>query len=315
MQAIQRVVRVGVVALLLLVTAVAPVRPSNADPAAPRIPAGPPSTPQAPPAYESQARRVLPEAPLARGLEAPLALRAGEPQPMAPVESYRSREVPPIRPRRAQGSPARAPATCTVTSAADSGPGTLRQCLSNAVMSDTILFDPVAFPPTNPRTISVLSELPWIEVDGLTLDASNAGVILDGSSLTEDMPGIVAVGVMGVSIRGLQIQHFAWGIELWRGARQCTIGGNRAIGAGPTGQGNVISGNKYQGIELQDGATRDNVIIGNLIGTNRAGNAPHANDIGIFLGRGASGNTIGGAHTPASATAPVTSSVATKTWV
>jgi hypothetical protein len=79
-------------------------------------------------------------------------------------------------------SPATA-GTCTATSTADSGPGTLRECLENAVSGDMITFDPAVFPPTSPVTIALTSELPEKDDGDVTIDASDAGVILDGSGI------------------------------------------------------------------------------------------------------------------------------------
>ena len=74
--------------------------------------------------------------------------------------------------------------TCTVTSTADSGAGTLRQCLLDAVHGDTITFDPGVFPPASPATIAITSgQLPDLDDGNVTIDASNAGVILDGSGI------------------------------------------------------------------------------------------------------------------------------------
>jgi len=85
----------------------------------------------------------------------------------------------------ASAAPQRLGSTLIVTSTADSGPGTLRQALMDAQSGDTITFDPAIFPPTAPITITsaVTSGLPVIEQDNLTIDASNAGVILDGASI------------------------------------------------------------------------------------------------------------------------------------
>src|SRR3990170_2541731 len=74
--------------------------------------------------------------------------------------------------------------TLIVTSSADSGPGTLRQALQDAQNGDTITFDPATFPPDTPVTISLSSGLPEITQGNLTIDASNAGVVLDGSNIT-----------------------------------------------------------------------------------------------------------------------------------
>jgi len=98
-----------------------------------------------------------------------------------------------------------------VTSAADSGPGTLRQALLDAQDGDTITFDAAVFPPTAPVSITVTSLLPGINASNLTLDASNAGVILDGSQLTGDwQAGLAMVSCEGTIIRGLQIANFSF---------------------------------------------------------------------------------------------------------
>lgn len=68
--------------------------------------------------------------------------------------------------------------TIIVNSTDNSGPGTLRQVLEHAQENDYIVFDPAVFPPDAPTTIFVLEELPHIRAKGLTIDASNAGVIL-----------------------------------------------------------------------------------------------------------------------------------------
>ena len=173
--------------------------------------------------------------------------------------------------------------TCTVHSKNDSGANTLRSCLQIAVTGDLITFDPAVFPPGAPQTILVDSELPRIVVDNLTLDGSNAGVVLDGSQLSGFTVGLRIDGKFGVTIRGLQIRRFKWGIVLRQGAKNCTIGGSRSIGSGPLGQGNLISGNGHAGIELTDAGTTSNTIVGNFIGTNLAGKAADGNDLGIVI--------------------------------
>ena len=61
------------------------------------------------------------------------------------------------------GAANRPATTCTVTSTADSGVGTLRQCLLDAASGDTITFDPGVFPPASPATIAITSgQLPEI---------------------------------------------------------------------------------------------------------------------------------------------------------
>jgi hypothetical protein len=74
---------------------------------------------------------------------------------------------------------------CTVESTADSGNGTLRDCLMSVRSGATILFDPAVFPPNQPATIFLENELPEMLIGSITIDASNAGVILDGQQKVE----------------------------------------------------------------------------------------------------------------------------------
>lgn len=193
---------------------------------------------------------------------------------------------------------ARPASACTVSSVNDSGANTLRACLQNAAAGDVILFAPSVFPPADPQTITLSSELPWIEVDNLTIDASNAGVILNGSQVANDPMGLAISGVQHVTVQGMQILNFGWGIVIGAGAQNCTIGGDRAIGAGPIGQGNRIGGNSSAGIGIESVGTSGNVVMGNLIGTDLSANGTDGNDIGVLINLGASANVIGGTHTP-----------------
>jgi uncharacterized repeat protein (TIGR01451 family) len=339
---------------------------------------------------------------------------------------------------------AQLPGMLVVTSAADSGPGTLRWALQTAVASDTITFDPSVFPPGAPATITLTSGLPDLDDGNVTIDASDAGVILDGGgigttpetvlvddvSLTldggpdlisngdftagqghwrpwDDRPGatrsittsdyhsspnayawssvahvgdsrtvydtsdtsdplddwpyydgstvwITATGgstveirfwyrygrvdvglwdlasdgqsynrwewrfdsagewteavashtlpgdVVGVAlelvyrhsesstrgleinsdgntVRGLQIVNFPFdGIRI-RDASDNVVGGDRDVGSGPLGQGNLISANGSQGIQICGGDSANNQVLGNTIGTNLSGSAPLPN--------------------------------------
>jgi hypothetical protein len=186
-------------------------------------------------------------------------------------------------------------ATCTVNSTADSGTGTLRECLSQSGPGGYIDFDPVLFSPTAPETITVTSRLPYVITDGLAIDASNAGVILDGSQLTGSEDGLVVDGADYVTIRGLQITGFPDdGIELFNGATQAIVGGSRAFGDGPLGRGNLVSGNGDIGILISGTGTMNNTVMGNLVGTDLSGASPLSNTYGIKVGYGAASNTVGG---------------------
>jgi hypothetical protein len=166
-------------------------------------------------------------------------------------------------------TPTPTPVTIIVVSAADSGPGTLRQALLDARRGDVITFDPDVFPPDAPVTITLSGGLPELSQGNLTVDASDAGVILDGSAVGGEMTPGLDIRAEGVTVRGMQIVGFSGcGIEL-RGQGN-TIGGNRQTGSGPLGQGNLISGNNNGGVCLFDGAD-SNTVRGNLIGVDSAG--------------------------------------------
>lgn len=184
------------------------------------------------------------------------------------------------------------PGTTVVSSARDSGPGTLRRALLDAAAGDTIAFDPAVFPPDGPTTITVESELPHITQGALTIDASDAGVILDGAPLPRDsyISGL-EIESDGNTIRGLQLLHFtASGIGV--GGRNNTIGGDRGVGVGPIGQGNLTSRNG-NGIGLW-GSAEGNVVAGNLIGTKANATQPLGNRThGVWLAEQATRNVIG----------------------
>ncbi len=221
-------------------------------------------------------------------------------QPWIPVDSQHLAFVL-EDPSKEPGPQTRTRATCTVTSAADSGVGTLRECMTNAGVGDTILFDPTEFPPGAPATISLnTSNLPYVTVDDLTIDASNAGVILDGNALpVEPKFGFVITQAQGVTIRGFQITGFTVGV-LISDAGNNIIGGNRSIGDGPMGQGNLISNNSSTGVHLQNQSTSnttDNLITGNFIGTDLTGTSAFGmQQYGVVIGWGASQNVVGGTH-------------------
>ena len=71
--------------------------------------------------------------------------------------------------------------TLVVSSAEEGGPGGLRRALSCAQPGEVIVFDPVEFPPNDPTTITLTRALPRLDKGSVAIDASNAGVILDGS--------------------------------------------------------------------------------------------------------------------------------------
>src|SRR5206468_3027686 len=74
------------------------------------------------------------------------------------------------------------------------------------------------------------------------------------------------------------------------------------IGGILSGAGNLISGNLGDGIHITGSGATGNVVLGNFIGTDGTGMFALGNGgVGVFLGNGASSNTIGGATASAPA--------------
>lgn len=188
--------------------------------------------------------------------------------------------------------------TIIVTSAEDSGTGTLRQALQEAQPGDTITFDPEVFPPTDPTTIFLTSLLPEITRGYLTVDASNTGVILDGSKIDMDWSSAFLITSTGNTFQGLQIMNFrpGAGFEICCGAQHNLVGGNPNSGRGPVGQGNFI-GDSSDGIVIGGEQSSFNTISGNFIGITRNGDEVFEMNAGIWIADGASRNTIGPSNT------------------
>jgi hypothetical protein len=188
-------------------------------------------------------------------------------------------------------------ALIVVTSNLDSGPGTLRQAITNALEGDTIIFDPDVFPPDTPETILLTTQLPGMDQGGVTIDASNAGVILDGRELASNPAYGLQVFSERNTIMGLQIMNFnEGGIVIAGAGRNNSIGGDREVGDGPTGQANLIICNNI-GIGLWNETVSDNLVIGNWIGGDPNGEIHCGNQIGIILSSGAHHNTLGPENT------------------
>ena len=199
----------------------------------------------------------------------------------------------PEEPASPEEEPAPVGNTITVTSTDDSGAGTLRQALEQAQDGDTILFDPAVFPPDAAATIFLANDLPHIRSNYLTIDASNAGVILDGSQ-SEGWAAMQIVSGKGDKVMGLQFSYIPGpAVAISGGATQTQIGGDRGMGTGPFGQGNQITLNA-NGIDISGSGTSQISIIGNLIGTDANGSADLGNwGYGISIDGSAQNITIG----------------------
>lgn len=168
--------------------------------------------------------------------------------------------------------------TCTVVTPADSGDGSLRSCLQNASAGAVITFSATVFPPNSPAKIYVESPLPPLAAGLMTIDASTAGVILEGNET-------VAYGIKVVSsgnlIRGLQIANFSAGDGLL-----IDYGGHSS-----RIEGNVFNGNR-NGIRILYASHV--ILTGNRIGTDAGGTLARGNEWGIVLCDEATFTRIGG---------------------
>ncbi len=219
---------------------------------------------------------------------------------------------------------ARAAATFTVTTTADSGPGSLRAAItaSNGTVGPNVIDFSIG---SGPHTIAPVSALPTI-TQPVTIDGTSqpgfAGtplIRLDGKNLAAGTGLSIVAG--GSTVDGLKIVDWSVGVEL-QGAGGNVVSGNyignsgsaalangvgvlidqgsasNTIGGTLSSATNVISGNSTAGVELTDATTQQNTIEGNAIGTNAARTKALANAAGVLITGGASSTTIGG-KTPA----------------
>ncbi len=217
-------------------------------------------------------------------------------------------------------------AVFTVSSLADSGAGTLRQAILDAngtPGADSIEFAlvgiaakiilPLTPLPAITETVVIdattqpdFDGVPLIELSGTMLASSSDGLVLQASGSVvrglaiNDFPGrgvvvqaasnIVEGNHIGTNLAGSAIKaNDGAGISI-EAVGGSTIGGVTAPAA------NVISGNGGSGIVVGGVGASSNVILGNLIGTNRAGTSALSNGTnGVTLLVGANSTAIGGA--------------------
>ncbi len=214
-----------------------------------------------------------------------------------------------------------------VTSTADSGAGSFRQAILDANArpgKDSIVFALAGG--AGPLSISPLGPLPTI-TDSVVIDATTqpgyAGrplVELDGSNAGAAANGLTLTAGNSV-VKGLVIRRFgSAGVALQTGGNNVVEGNyigtdtsgtvpmgnadngvsingssNNLIGGTTPGAGNLLSGNKNNGLAISNPGSSHNIVEGNLIGTDASGTHSLGNDTaGVSIGHGTTDNMIGG---------------------
>jgi titin len=100
---------------------------------------------------------------------------------------------------------------------------------------------------------------------------------------------VVRGNLIGTDVTGaLPVPNTGYGVQIVSGAS------NNAIGGTAPGDRNVISGNTATGVYMSGATTNGNLVQGNYVGLNAAGNAAVPNQTGISL-QGSINTIIGGA--------------------
>ncbi len=163
---------------------------------------------------------------------------------------------------------------CTVMTNTDTigGIPSLRYCLTQLISGTVIVFDTEKFPLTHPTTIMLTEAFPPITVSHVTIDASDAGVILNGGNLINPFDlfnGLVIDDANNITIKGLQITGFSGnGLVIQNGAHNVIGGGDISADSSCSGSCNSSQGNGQNGIEIRGIKSYSNTISGNYIFNN-----------------------------------------------
>ena len=128
----------------------------------------------------------------------------------------------------------------------------------------------------------------------------------NGAGIHIESAGNLIVGnYLGTDITGEKARNNLTGI-LIDNASNNTIGAANVLTDYlqiATLNGNLISGNTGNGLDIRGNQASGNVVLGNLIGVERSGSKPLGNAIGVVLSEGAARNEIGTLARPGSGSA------------
>lgn len=177
----------------------------------------------------------------------------------------------------------------------DTGPGSLRDALKFSFAGDRVEFDSSVFALDNSdaaTVINVFSPLPALDKGNLTIDAQDRRVTVNGTA-AGSASGLLLTSSNNV-VRGLSVVGFtSSGVTIRGGAKSNIIGGSRAVGMGPNGQGLRIANCGAFGVEISGLGTDSNSVKGCWIGLDAAGMAGIPNLAGVLIQDGAKTNVIG----------------------
>jgi CSLREA domain-containing protein len=184
---------------------------------------------------------------------------------------------------------------------AGSGVKTIRPASKLPTITEAVTVDGYTQPGSSPNTLSqgtnsVLKvRLDGTNSGGLEIQANNVvvrGLVINdsrgsGVSVRSGTGSRIEGNFLGTDATGtLDRGNFAFGAQVDGGSNN-TIGGTSPF------QRNLISGNDGFGVELSSNGTGDNVVRGNLIGTQKDGTSPLGNSgSGVYVDT--TDNTIGG---------------------
>ena len=121
---------------------------------------------------------------------------------------------------------------------------------------------------------------------------SGTGIYVTGSGSNGN---VIAGDYIGTNAAGsAALANGSNGVLIAAGASGNWIGVNSVDGPENADQGNVISGNKADGVDLINTGTTNNVVAGNYVGTNATGTSAIANGFfGVYVNDGTQNNVIG----------------------